>query len=375
MRFEWTVHLQQPKLVWFRAASGQAGIDPHLRIAKAIDLECLMRRWAPAQTLPLFDYSGISDPLAGAEPFYVTQRSGEQVVERSSVQVVNSRPTSIYWPQAPDAYYLQSPSFATPTMLVALAPPDPATTNWVNTVLSKGGTVSTARQQQIDFLIKGLKTDGVWSSLDRLWIFQPAAENLPSALTDLIVAAQATQVSVPSVAGYYYNSNFNPVAAITPNYTRNSATVGVWVSSATGGAGFAAGQLTGSGTNPWRVYIDVNDGYSGVSYFAINDASGTASSFAASTLAYGLFAVTRSGTTNSQAWLNGIEMQFSSNPSQVPFSSPITFGQANGSYLMGQVIVGFIGASLSQPQHAALYTRLRTYLTAIGQPPGTPPVP
>jgi hypothetical protein len=68
-------------------------------------------------------------------------------------------------------------------------------------------------------------------------------------------------------------------------------------------------------------------------------------------------------------------MQFSSNPSQSPFSSPITFGQANGSYLAGQVIVGYIGGDLTPAQHAALYMRLRTYLIAIGQSPGTPPVP
>ena len=67
MRFYWTVHVHAVRLVWFRAAAGQAGIDPHLRIALATDLECVLNRWKPAHTMILFDYSGVtpSDPMAG----------------------------------------------------------------------------------------------------------------------------------------------------------------------------------------------------------------------------------------------------------------------------------------------------------------------
>jgi len=67
-RFYWTVHVDQAKLVWFRCASGQCGVDPHLRIGLADDLECLLNRWKPAHTQIIFDYSGLSnpgDPMAG----------------------------------------------------------------------------------------------------------------------------------------------------------------------------------------------------------------------------------------------------------------------------------------------------------------------
>jgi uncharacterized protein YmfQ (DUF2313 family) len=67
-RFYWTVHVDQAKLVWFRCASGQCGVDPHLRIGTADDLECLLNRWKPAHTQIIFDYSGLSnpgDPMAG----------------------------------------------------------------------------------------------------------------------------------------------------------------------------------------------------------------------------------------------------------------------------------------------------------------------
>jgi uncharacterized protein YmfQ (DUF2313 family) len=57
MRFDWSVRVAVAKLTWFRAASGQAGVDPHLRIGLADDLECLLNRWKPAQTQLVFDYS------------------------------------------------------------------------------------------------------------------------------------------------------------------------------------------------------------------------------------------------------------------------------------------------------------------------------
>ncbi len=58
-RFYWTVHVDQAKLIWFRVTSGQTGIDPHLRIGTADDLECLLNRWKPAHTHIIFDYSGL----------------------------------------------------------------------------------------------------------------------------------------------------------------------------------------------------------------------------------------------------------------------------------------------------------------------------
>jgi len=58
-RFYWTVHVHEAKLVWFRSGSGQVGVDPHLQIGLADDLECLLNRWKPAHTQIIFDYSGL----------------------------------------------------------------------------------------------------------------------------------------------------------------------------------------------------------------------------------------------------------------------------------------------------------------------------
>jgi uncharacterized protein YmfQ (DUF2313 family) len=68
-RFYWQVHVHMADLTWFRlgGGGGQTGIDPHLRIGRAQDLECILARWKPAHTEIIWDYSGIlpNDPMAG----------------------------------------------------------------------------------------------------------------------------------------------------------------------------------------------------------------------------------------------------------------------------------------------------------------------
>jgi uncharacterized protein YmfQ (DUF2313 family) len=66
-RFYWSVHVDTKKLIWFRVTSGQCGIDPHLMIGLADDLECLLNQIKPAHTEIIFDYSGEQPqgPMAG----------------------------------------------------------------------------------------------------------------------------------------------------------------------------------------------------------------------------------------------------------------------------------------------------------------------
>jgi uncharacterized protein YmfQ (DUF2313 family) len=64
MRFYWSVRVGGVRLTWFRCGwgGGQCGVDPHLRIAAATDLECLLQRWKPAHTEVLFDYTSLATP-------------------------------------------------------------------------------------------------------------------------------------------------------------------------------------------------------------------------------------------------------------------------------------------------------------------------
>ena len=51
------------ELTWFRVGpiGGEVGVDPHLLIGLAEDLECLLNRWKPAHTEIVFDYSGLTN--------------------------------------------------------------------------------------------------------------------------------------------------------------------------------------------------------------------------------------------------------------------------------------------------------------------------
>lgn len=66
-RYYWSVHVSSTKLIWFRVTAGQCGVDPHLRIGLADDLECLLERIKPAHTKIIFDYSGLhpQGPMTG----------------------------------------------------------------------------------------------------------------------------------------------------------------------------------------------------------------------------------------------------------------------------------------------------------------------
>jgi hypothetical protein len=71
---------------------------------------------------------------------------------------------------------------------------------WAAAVVAAGGSVSgtltSGRKKLINDLIMGLMADGVWSKLDRLWLF--AAENSQSALIDIKGAVSATAVNTPT---------------------------------------------------------------------------------------------------------------------------------------------------------------------------------
>jgi uncharacterized protein YmfQ (DUF2313 family) len=66
-RFCWYVNIGSRSYNWFRAGSGQAGVDPHLRIGVPEEMQCLLNRWKPAHTALVVNFSdsGTSDPMAG----------------------------------------------------------------------------------------------------------------------------------------------------------------------------------------------------------------------------------------------------------------------------------------------------------------------
>ena len=247
---------------------------------------------------------------------------------------------------------------------------DPATEAWVTAVGS--GNVSDPRKDLIDALIVGLKTDGIWSKLDRLWIFR--AENATSALTDLKALAVATAVNSPTFTadrGYagngstsYINTNFNPGTG-TPNYTGNAACFGIWDNTTS----------SNSGTVPIGIsyFGHLSEGTihypDGNSYWRVNTSGGGL------TVAYpgpGLHMANRSTSGANQLYRNGSSIVSDTVSATANTTTNFYVCARNndsgtptaGSHSTDQIGIVIFGGTLSSTEHGNLYTRLNTYVTA-----------
>lgn len=235
------------------------------------------------------------------------------------------------------------------------------TVSWAAAVVTAGGTVSAGRESVVDTLIAGLKTDGIWSKLDRLWLF--AAENTQSALLDLVSRSTASVVGSPTFtanSGYaangssYINTNFN-WATNGVTFVQNSAHISCW--NLVDGAD-ANPAIAGSGAAVEGIYPKYSDN---TAIIRINDGASTGG-IATIGVATGLFLGNRDSSTGRQAYQNGVSLgTYASNASQAPQSASML------AYTHSHAAVS-AGGSLNSTDQLAFYNRLRTYMTAVGVP-------
>ena len=67
LRFYWSAEVGTVGLQWFRAGSGEAGVDHHLEFRVPEDMQCLLNRWKPAHTDLVLDFSSLAagGPMQG----------------------------------------------------------------------------------------------------------------------------------------------------------------------------------------------------------------------------------------------------------------------------------------------------------------------
>lgn len=246
---------------------------------------------------------------------------------------------------------------------------------WALAVVSADGTVSDAQKRLVAILLRSLKFAGVWSSLDRLWLF--AAENATQALIDIKALATATATNSPTFTagrGYkgshlsaYLNSNFNPTAG-TPNYQRNSASYGLWVETAESDPAGAYRLMGNDSSNYSEISV-------GVAFLSIhlNQGSPTSVSTMAST-ATGLVTGSRiaaSGAGSTTFYLNGGAQGTGAIASIALPNNNFNILAGNNAGAVYQqsdarVAAVVIGGALTAAQHLALYAALRAYMTSVG---------
>ena len=214
--------------------------------------------------------------------------------------------------------------------VVGLSSFDAATNAWTAAVNNNAGTVTNARTIIVDTLVLGLKAQGLFSKLDRLWLF--AAENPPSALTSLVNPSTglATAVNSPTFTadqGYagdaatsYINSGYNPSTG--PQFTQDSAHYSHYARTDESGAvtTIPVGHYTGSTVTQFAYIAGISTGW-------VNDSVGNSTTF--SNITKGLWMVRRPGANATALDKNGVLANSQSGSSQAPVNPVIYVGARN----------------------------------------------
>ena len=210
-------------------------------------------------------------------------------------------------------------------------------------------------------LIDGLVADGVWAKLDALYVL--AQQNATDSLLNLVGTSYSPTIwsgspVFTSYKGYVFsggvfNTNFTPSSATSPNYALNSASFGFWAYSA------ITENVHQIGTSS-----AVSGLYGDFSGSTISQINNTTQCITATSGALGLYAADRSSSSNVNNYYNGGSQGSASVASSALESGVFLLG---GSTTM-PISAAFFGASLGSAGQLALYTRLRTYMTAVGVP-------
>lgn len=218
------------------------------------------------------------------------------------------------------------------------------------------------RAAQIDTLIGALKTGGVWSKLDALYVFSvhetaTAVLNWVSTNYGLTSATPPTFTPGQYVQGngttQFYDTNFNPTTASTPKYVQDSAHFGFWQVNTVGGNPFGH---TGATITPSTGPI-----------YRINGAAGVTGSGAAAT---GYFTANRTSSVAVEGFWNGASnITNGANTSAAPSNETFFVcarNQTTDTFSTGRLTVVHFGSSLSGAEVTAAYNAFQTYLRGVG---------
>lgn len=246
---------------------------------------------------------------------------------------------------------------------------DAAVVAWAAAVVTAGGTVSTTQKGYVNTLVGSLKSGGVWTLLDRCFLF--AAENSQQATIDIVNLGTATNHGATFTANQgwagngtttYLDSGF--VINAGTNFLRDNCHFSEWRrtivdlgnANASGilDAGAANGTYLETTTNGQAV---LNSALSGVAY--------------ANASQIGHYGANRTSSSAVQVFLNGAAGATGSVSSTAPVALSWWIGgrNFNGSINQphgGQILALTFGASLTSGQWTSLYNALNAYKTSVG---------
>lgn len=252
---------------------------------------------------------------------------------------------------------------------VAGAALDPATSAWLSAVITNGGSVSSAKQTNINDFIAGCKADALWSQLDRAWTF--CLENRQAAQVDMVALAIATESNSPTFTanrGYTGNGSnmsldtgFNPSSTPGRQYAQNSAMHCAWCNTS-GADGTSAFRALYGTVNFDAMYIP-NDGGS---YFTCINDTGSNNASQASPGETGLWLVTRNNSTTFDIHRNGSLLISPNIGSTAPLNNTFKVLTCGGlGFSTRQIAFFATGKGLSSSDATNFYNRVSTLMTAL----------
>ena len=225
-----------------------------------------------------------------------------------------------------------------------------------------------------DGVITGnLSTTGCGTTLDALYVFaqQNSADSFLNLCDTSYTITQGGTNTFTSYVGWNgfntsggsLDTNFNSTTATSPNYTQNSASFGFWSVAVTNEAIAEMGTSNTGATGESNIYDHYTDGD-----FYVRANNGTLGGVS-SPGTKGLFVADRPNSSNIIPYWDGISQGTQTVTSQAPYNGVFFIGVSlTGSSSNQQFAEAHIGASLGATLNLALYSRLRTYMTAVGVP-------
>jgi hypothetical protein len=226
---------------------------------------------------------------------------------------------------------------------------------------------STARKKLINNFISALKTAGVWTKLDLVYLM--AAHDAQAARLNLKTPASFAMsvVGAPVFTtdrGYkgdgvddYLEPGFNPATA-GGNFSLNSAYMGVWIETAHTTAGTAMSEIGNAQARLWTKFNSTNIAT------RLNDGTSTTGAGGGAT---GYYDISRTGSGSYERYHNTTTLTTASVASTSVTSANIQVLRASTTtHSDARVSAAFVGGGLTSVEREALRSALRTYLTAVG---------
>lgn len=337
---------------------------------------------APSEPVPPADAhpSGITSAVALGVPFLTSALlvgivAAASVGSPSVAEVGVPVPDNIMAATSVGAPTVAEIGVATPTGIVAAtsvgapsasAAEDSATTAWAAACTTPP---TSGRRAAINTMIAGIKADGDWSSLGRLYVFaaedsQAARLNIKDPSESVAFTNSPTFTTDRGVTGDGSSAYIDIGEAwdADGHFTLNSATIWAYINeqNSTGGepiVGVAAGS-TGNVSMTVRASA-------GNEQFRINDTTNDA--LVANTGSkLGSRGMSRNGASDKRGYVNGSETAaLSTSSASVPTQNGAIL-RSGGSYGNSRVAALFAGSGMSATAIGRVRSRIITLLTAIG---------